>query len=253
MAEQIPSPIAGTAGSGGAGITVRPTITTVVRDYLPALGALGLILYGLLRIAYVFFYLRLRTTPEEVGYDYGRILSESIAGAVELVILCAAVFALVNVLLYVTRLLPLLWSPNRASSVREFVNRRPRLLVRRIALRSLALGAVFVLASLPILAWWQGGLAQGGQTVRNVYFIGVPYLPVLAVQAVPADVAWVGGDADTSVQLAGRECLMYLGQANGSSVFFDVQSRESLRLPSGSIAVSLKFTFFVPDDCRASP
>jgi hypothetical protein len=107
-----------------------------------------------------------------------------------------------------------------------------------------------VLASLPILASWQGGLAQGGQTVRNVYFVGVPYLPVLAVQAVPAGVAWVDGDSGKTVSLADRECLMYLGQANGTTVFYDVRSRESVRLPSGMITISLRYSFFVPDACR---
>src|SRR5690242_5225033 len=75
-------------------VAPRSELTTMVRDYLPAIGTLGLVLYGLLRLAYMFFYLRLRTTPEEVGYDYVRVLSESIAGAVELILLCAVVFAL---------------------------------------------------------------------------------------------------------------------------------------------------------------
>jgi hypothetical protein len=221
----------------------RPLIATVVRDLLPALGAFGIVLYGLLRLGYVFFYLRLRTSPEEVGYGYSRILSESIAGAVELVLLCAAVFALMTGLGYAVRLLPLVGRRGAGRRV-------PRISLRRVALRSLAAGAAFVLASLPFLAWWQGGLAQGGQTVRNVYFVGVPYLPVLAVQAVPAEVAWVDGDTGKTMMLAGRECLMYLGQANGTSVFYDIRSRESLRLPSDIITVSLRYTFFAPDTCR---
>ena len=85
--------------------------------------------------------------------------------------------------------------------------------------------------------------------MRNVYFVGVPYLPVLAVRAVPADVAWVDGDSERSLPLDARDCLMYLGQANGTSVFYDARTRESLRLPSGNIVVSFRYTFFVPDSC----
>jgi hypothetical protein len=216
----------------------HPMLALVIRDYLPAVGTLGIVLYGLLRIAYVFFYLRLRTSPEEVGYTYTRILSESIGGAVELLLLCALAVLVLTVLYQGIRLLPDLRRGKR------------KLPLGRIAVRSLAAAGGLVFISLPALAWWQGGLAQAGQTVRNVYFIGVPYLPVLAVQAVPADVAWTDGDEGKGVPLANRSCLMYLGQANGTTVFYDVRSHESLRLPSDGIVVVLRFTFFAPDGCR---
>src|SRR5262249_48355469 len=98
--------------------TARLTFATVVRDYLPALGVLGLFLYGVLRLAYVFFYLRLRTTPEEVGYDYLRILAESIAGLVELVVLCAVAFAVLAGVYYMARILPLVLRQDRRKAVR---------------------------------------------------------------------------------------------------------------------------------------
>jgi hypothetical protein len=224
----------------------------VIKEYLPAFGSVGVLLYGLLRIAYVFFYLRLRTTPEDVGYGYARILAESVAGAVELSLLCAAVIAALAIAYYAGRgLLALLRRRRRAAgSRRSSVRQVPRVPLRRVVVWSLAIGTAVVLASLPVLAWWQGGLARGGQTVRNVYFVGIPYLPVLAVQAVPADVTWVDGDAGKPFPLTNRECLMYLGAANGTSVFYDVRTAESVRLPSGSITVTLRFTFFAPDRCR---
>jgi hypothetical protein len=46
------------------------------------------------------------------------------------------------------------------------------------------------------------------------------------------------------------QCLMYLGRANGTTMFYDVRSHESLRLPSDSIIVALRFTFFAPKSCR---
>ncbi len=236
-------------------MTVEPrslskAAASIAKDYIPAIGAVGLVLYGILRLAYVFFYLQLRTTPEEVGYGYSQILSESIAGALELTLLCAAAFLLLAVCAYIVRLVAhtMSRSPGR-SGVGALRGPAPGY-VRTVVARSLAAGAAVVLVSLPGLAWWQGGLARNGQTVRNVYFVGVPYLPVLAVRAVPADVAWVGGDAAGSFPLSDRECLMYLGQGNGTSVFYDARTRESLRLPAGNIVVSLRYTFFVPDSCR---
>jgi len=223
----------------------RPTVAAVIKDYLPALGTVGVALYGLLRLSYLFFYLRLRTTPEEVGYDYSRILAQSIGGAVELVLICAVAFALITSTFSATRRVL-----RRMSSLRTTAREIPRHSSRRIVVHSLGAALVFVLLSLPVLASWQGGLARDGQTVRNVYFVGVPYLPVLPVQAVPADVTWVDGDAGKAMPLISRTCLMYLGEANGAAVFYDVRSHESLRLPTSSITVSLRYTFFVPDSCR---
>ena len=55
-----------------------------------ALAALGVLLYGSLRIAYEVFYSHLRVEPEDVGLDYQRVLSQSVGG----VLLLATVAAL---------------------------------------------------------------------------------------------------------------------------------------------------------------
>ncbi len=225
-------------------------LTLFIRDYLPAIGAVGVVLYGLFRLAYLFFYLRLRTTPEEVGYTYTRIISESVVGAVELIVIGAALIAAATAVYTVARIvLPTLRRRKRPAlrDLRQAVGRRT---LRRIVGRSVVAAAIVVFVSLPSLAWWQGGLAQAGQTVRNVYFIGVPYLPVLAVQAVPASVAWKDADSEKAVGLKGRSCLLYLGKADGTTVFFDVSTRESLRLSSGDIVVTLRYEFFVSRECR---
>src|SRR5262249_41771347 len=71
----------------------RRKLATIIKDYLPAIGVVGVVLYGLFRVAYLFFYLRLRATPEEVGYTYTRVVAESIVGAIELIVLCALAIA----------------------------------------------------------------------------------------------------------------------------------------------------------------
>ena len=231
-------------------------IASVVKDYLPGIGAVGVVLYGLFRLAYVFFYVRVRTTPEEVGYAYARIIAESIFGAVELILICAVLIAVVTTAILLVRGAAAAFRRRqrrprgrrlRWADLRADVDRR---ILTRVARWSLVAAAVTVFFSLPCLAWWQGGLAQAGQTVRNVYFIGIPYLPVLAVQAVPADISWADHEREQATPLGGRKCLLYLGKADGTTVFYDVFTRDSLRLPSGEIVISLRYAFFVPDVCR---
>ena len=236
-------------GCAGSGISTFTTAT--LKEYGAVAGTLGLAFYGLLRLAYAFFYLRLRTTPEEVGDTYARVISESIAGAVELVLLGAIVFAAPASLYQFARLM-FTFRSSQCGRRRRMIKSwdAHRRVVRAIVMRSLAISAVLCFASLPLLAWWQGGLAQRGQTVRNLYFVGVPYLPVLAVQAVPAAVNWKDGADDKPFKLSQRACLMYLGQADGVTILYDVQSRDSIRLPTEDITVTLRFAFFVPDSCR---
>jgi hypothetical protein len=226
------------------GPQAESALERAIRRYLPLFSVLGVVLYGILRLAYVFFYLQVRTTPEEVGYGYSRVLSESVVGALELTLIVSLVFAVPTLLVYGTRAL----TGGRRASARGSRDRLQA--VRNLFLRCVVAAAAAVLLSLPVLAWWQGGLARDGQAVRNVYFIGIPYLPVLAVQAVPVRVSWVDSGSNRQLDLSKRNCLMYLGQGDGTTVFYDVRSRESLRLPSSGIVVLLRYTYFVPQGCR---
>ncbi len=120
---------------------------------------------------------------------------------------------------------------------------------QKIAAWSLAIAVPVVLMGLPVLGWLEGAQAASGYAVRNVYLAGTIRLPVLAVQAVPAQVAWISAQGPDEVNISGRQCLLYLGQASGISVFYDVHSQESLRLPSDDIVVSLQDTTTVPVGC----
>jgi hypothetical protein len=242
------APSSATANRAGlpvtAGRQAEPALEQAVRRYLPLFSVLGVVLYGILRLAYVFFYLQLRTTPEEVGYGYSRVLSESVVGALELTLIVSIVFAVPALAVYGTRAVTGR-RPAAAGGSRDRLQA-----VRRLFLRCVVAAAAVVLLSLPALAWWQGGLAREGQAIRNVYFIGIPYLPVLAVQAVPVRVSWVDSGSNRQLDLSKRNCLMYLGQGDGTTVFYDVRSHESLRLPSSDIVVLLRYTYFTPTGCR---
>ncbi|GAA0908876.1 hypothetical protein GCM10009557_83420 [Virgisporangium ochraceum] len=119
----------------------------------------------------------------------------------------------------------------------------------RIAVRAAATAVAVVLAGLPALAWHQGAKAKSGLTVRNVYVLHTVRLPVLAVQAVPASVAWVSETPPGLLDISARRCLLYLGQAAGTAVFYDVSSRESIRVPTSLVVVSLHNADGVPFDC----
>jgi hypothetical protein len=230
-----------------------PALLTILRDYaLPSFAILGPIVYAVLRLAYFFFYQRLRTTPEEVGYGYTRILAESVVGTVELLVL---VFLLVLSLRLCGRVLRRAfpgvsrWWPGGLRKGRGAG--RPK--TERAAFQALAIAAGLVVLIYPLLGWHQGNLARRGVTVRNVYFVGLPYLPVLAVQAVPARVAWLNPAAEVSFSLAERDCLLYLGSSGaveGTSVFYDVRNRDSVRLPSSQISVTLLYSFSSPPSCK---
>ncbi len=220
----------------------------IVRYAVPLAGVTGAALYGVLRLAYVFFYLWLRATPDEVGYGYSQVLSDELIGAIELVVLIAA----------------FIWIAGFAASILVPVARRAtgkyrskvagihlfgKLKAQKIAAWSLAIAVPIVLVGLPILGWLEGEQAANGFAVRNVYLAGTIRLPVLAVQAVPAEVTWASPPGSSEPNISGHPCLLYLGQADGTSVFYDVHSQESLRLPTADIVISLEDTTTVPIGC----
>src|SRR5580704_17135814 len=66
-----------------------PALDWITRYAVPRVGIIGAAPYGILRLAYLFFYLPLRATPDEVGYGYSQVLADELIGAIELVVLVA--------------------------------------------------------------------------------------------------------------------------------------------------------------------
>jgi hypothetical protein len=220
----------------------------MVRYAVPLVSVIGAALYGVLRLAYVFFYLWLRATPDEVGYGYLQVLSDELVGAVELVVLAAAGISVIGLaVLTLVRLSRWAIARCRFETVRLRVAGKAE--TQRIALWAFAIAIPLVLVGLPVLGWLEGAQAANGYTVRNVYLSGTIRLPVLAVEAVPATVAWTSTPESDGLGISKRKCLLYLGQAGDISVFYDVQSQESIQLPSAEIAVALQDTTSVPIGC----
>lgn len=220
----------------------------IVRYAVPLVGVTGAALYGVLRLAYVFFYLWLRATPNEVGYGYSQVLSDELIGAIELVVLIAALIWIIG--FSASIFVPLAQRVTRKyRSKAAEIHLSGKLKAQRIAAWSLAIAIPIVLIWLPILGWLEGEQAANGYSVRNVYLAGTIRLPVLAVQAVPAQVIWASPSGLGEPDISRRPCLLYLGQADGTSVFYDVHSQESLRLPTADIVILLEDTTTVPIGC----
>lgn len=208
--------------------------------------AVGAVLYGVLRLSYVFFYLQVRATPEEVGYGYAEVLASQLIGALWLVALMSISL---TALIWLTRLAWVHLSSRSSMNHRTAAFRsRPLAALRRVGAYSIALSVLVVLIVLPAIAWTTGSHAAQGQTVRNVYLLGATRLPILAVQAVPAHLVAIEESAAGRF-LESRSCLLYLGRAEGTAVFYDVATAESLRVPTSEIIISLDYTLAVPEGC----
>ncbi|WP_221321553.1 hypothetical protein [Actinoplanes sp. L3-i22] len=209
---------------------------------IPLLTVGGAVLFGALRLAYFFFYQQLRATPEEVGYGYLEILSSQLVGTVELVALLTAALVMVNLGVRALR---------HAAGRRwqSMVSLPRRDVLARLVQRCGAVALIVVLTCLPILAWMFGTEAGNGITVRNIYLLHTVRIPVLAVQASPATVAWTSPDKPGPADLSRRRCLLYLGKADGITVFYDVATQEGLRVPSTQIMLDLPNVDSVPEHC----
>jgi hypothetical protein len=215
-------------------------LDVTVKYVVPLVGLIGAVLFGVLRLAYVFFYLPLRTTPQEAGYGYLEILSGQLIGTAELVLLFAAALLAGTLALGSAR-------HAVAGRWRDAVSRPSRDTLLRLARRCAFAALATVLLCLPILAWMLGKEAQRGTAVRNIYLLHFAQIPVLAVQASTVKVSWTATMPAGTPDLSRRNCLLYLGKAAGTAVFYDVTTEESLQAPSTQILLTFPHTATVWD------
>jgi hypothetical protein len=62
-------------------------------------------------------------------------------------------------------------------------------------------------------------------------------MPITAMEARRATVVWSSGTPPSGLDLG--DDLLYLGQSNGITVFYDADAQRSIRLPSSDVIVSL--------------
>lgn len=168
---------------------------------LPAVSVIGLLMYGLLRQLYAHFYGSLGASPEEVGLGYSEILALSGIGFIGVIVL------------------PLVIAGALVFTIRRFTSTPdPRDVVLWLAVPLAVLSAIAGTWSLVHSTWDLTTKAYNGVSVTSV---NLGPLQLLGLRAEPATVRWTGSATPPDPALDNDTCLLYLGQANGISVFFD--------------------------------
>ena len=166
---------------------------------IPAASVIGILVYGMLRQLYATFYGSLGASPEEVGLGYSETLSLSGMAVLWVLVLPPAIVFLC------ARLIP---------SLREGAHRHVRQIAPPLAVLLLVVGV----AAMCWATWDAAGRAYDGRAVTSVNFGPVQ---VLGLRAEPATVSWRSGATSADPSIAPDTCLLYLGQANGTTVLYD--------------------------------
>ena len=211
----------------------------------------GLALYVTVYFSYSIFYSRFGVSPTEVGLTYLEVLTRS---APPLLVLLAAFF--------VIGLLLGRWLVGARFAAQ---GRYPLVILAGIVLVVLLAGAA--------RANHLAGLVEGGSPVRSRPFgeiidIRVDYVTVIAGREANAEPTVVdpataapttippdpatglqpgldlsSPDADVAVrsgstlEVAKRRSLLYLGQANGVAVLYDTVQRQTIRIPTAEVTI----------------
>jgi hypothetical protein len=194
-----------------------------VLKWVAAIGALGgaatAVLFALLRFSYERFYEPFAITPEDVGIDSARVITQ-------------AAFALLATSVLSTAIVALL-----ALSVRRL--RTPR----RILILSFA-GAVLSLSILLARSWSDADDAAkcaarvDGQPARNIRVgFGSVNTTLVGIRAERATVDWLA-PTPAPPGLEGSVAV-FLGQADGTALIYLPVEKTTVRVPAGSVAVNI--------------
>lgn len=236
----------------------------------------GAIAYATLWLAYYQFYSRIQVTPEEVGIDKVDLLSQALVGPALLFItlvasyglwMVAMIVAMIFNLRYVIQGIPDLIDLIRGKQGEPFPPSRPhwtlkeRMFIGRRRAADLfktiwsyarrtavvVATATFVIIAIELCneARDRGNDLVAGRPVQRPHFsLSGLAIPLLEIRATPVEVAWVGaadqGDPLASVAGKHASCLLYLGNAGGTTILFDPPTGSVHRLPTGAAALQLK-------------
>ena len=171
-----------------------------------SLSLLGLSLYTILRYAYSKFYAELGTAPEEVGLGYEDVLSRSAAGVVLFLLAFGAIFGFLSI-----------W-------------RRMRRRWRGIFWALAVVAVVATGVSYTVVANSLADKVRKGNSVLVTPWAGW--------RAQHVHIIWTSEAPESRNR--GYESLMFLGDANGVSVFYEYDRGEIFRIPSSSVIVVLR-------------
>lgn len=232
-----------------------------------ALTLVGLALFKLVEWDYDTFYSGFGVSPDDVGISYTEtaatsLLAVLVLGTISLILGLLLIVALaVLALAFVVVILGLAkWVDSAggwARHVLKRLRRHPGFYWRRtrpVFFWFFVTLFVVVLINLRWDAGDKGAWAVSGKPVKNLSVFGfLGWLPVFPVHVLPVQAAdyrpsWIGGDAPVD-GLDGDRCVLYLGRASGTAVFYDYGRRAyskrdhpkspiTLRVPAGSVVLS---------------
>jgi len=190
----------------------------------------GLLAFGYLHLAYLFFYYPMRVSPDDVGLGY----KETLVGAVALLLSLAVFwlsFTIVGVLLGGIRLAI---ASRRGTSTKTAAGESSK--VGNLIAYAVDGAGAFLLVILLFELWLahDAGRAARRGDPGDVRILGIP---LFQSRADFASVKAVSGDSLPSA-VSRASCLLYLGQSDGTTVLYDATMRQAIRVPSSSVAVS---------------
>lgn len=199
--------------------------------------------YVALRLAYTRFYDALGVAPEDLGLgkvdllarSAGLVVAVALAGVFLLEVAAFVAIPIATALVFFKRAPEDTGKPEQSTSAAG-PRRRPAW-VRRWWKVGAAISVALVVVPITLLAPRVARQVEQGKAYRDWT---VPW------RADPATVRWLrqppAGDP-----LSGR-CVMYLGQANGIAVLYDVRSRRVVRIPSSEVVILIDTS---ADSCQA--
>jgi hypothetical protein len=198
------------------------------------LSVLGALTFGAQRIAYERFYDHFGVTPEDVGIDASRVLSQTAGG------LAIWVLAFVAFLGLVFAISTLLLRGRGGKERQEFHRAMRKMLVYGgLAGSILLVVTIFFINSSDANDAAICAARPDGQSVRGIRW-GIPSGPDITRLGVRAERAVIRS-TDTKSPAPpwnGRQ-VVYLGAAEGVAVVYDPRGKRTIRIPAASVVVSL--------------
>jgi hypothetical protein len=196
--------------------------------------ALGLLFYGYLTYVYEHFYGKLSVEPSDVGLTYGLTLARSAGLILVVTVLVAVAVGATGFLL----------GAIAGSLADGFSDLGPSALLLIFPIALIAWNLV------PLAAYPFTEPAREAEIAAKEVLVGVPVAPVrlygrLTIMHLRADAAVIApsgkpGASPVVDMLATKPHLLYLGQANGTTVLFDPGERQPVYVPTNTIVVRLR-------------
>jgi hypothetical protein len=248
-----------------------------LKQLIPVVGLVTGVFYGVLRLAYVQFYLHYGIAPEEVGIDKTDLLSQALVGPIVLV-------CLIMIYLLVLLLLMVLGSMTYINLFREFFGWMQRVRKQRgqksrqspepfrweeVVKRSVPVlkSATRVTRNLAYVAFPASFVAmcvmlyasavdagekglEGEAVSHQTISLGVD-LPLLEVRSIPTEVSWKTEESPRYFSEGGyrTRCLLYLGENATTTILFNLYHQEIVRVPSSDAVFGLQTKGSLPETC----